>query len=83
MAALSGTPERGAPHEKGKDVVARRQRAIRPAGADAGIACVEREAPPAIQIHPLRALEVGSRVLGKWNAIGTRRLSHAGGADRR
>ncbi len=47
-----------------------RQCATGPAGALSGVGTVEGELPAAVQVQPLRALEVGTRVLGEGLHIG-------------
>ncbi len=64
------TRQRRAPGKRHQDLVSGRDPATRPALAFPAVRGVERELPVAVEIEPLRALKIGARMLGKWNAIG-------------
>ena len=71
MSALSGTPESGAPQGKGTRIGrgdGQRRRCSTPARSPSS-RCVEGELPAAVQVHPLRALEVGPGVLGERDRV--------------
>jgi len=61
----------------------RRQAVVRPTCADAPIAPVEGEAPMAIQVEPLRPLEIGTWMLGQRDGVARRALRGCWGVENR